>query len=97
MNIKNIIPATKIVVSSRGQLVIPKEVRDACGIHSGSEILVKTRADGVIELKPLRRSVAELFKGAASPKGPALDVETAIADAVEENDVRTKSDAGKPS
>ena len=41
MDLKTIIPSSKITVSSRGQLVIPKEVRDACGIHGGSEILVR--------------------------------------------------------
>ena len=94
---KNIIPTTKIVVSSRGQFVIPKESRDACGIHGGSEILIKTREDGVIELRPLRRNIAELFKGLSPVKGPAVRVDEAIADAVEENDARTKTGARKRS
>lgn len=91
MSTKNIVPAAKITVSSRGQFVIPKQVRDACGIHGGSEILVKTREDGVIELRPLKRNVAELFKGPPPPKGSVVDVDAAIVDAVEEDDARTKT------
>jgi biopolymer transport protein ExbD/biopolymer transport protein TolR len=57
---------------------------------------VNRREDGVIELRPLRRSVAELFKGPLVPKGPALDVDAAIADAVEDNDTRTKTTKRRP-
>ena len=88
---KTIVPASKIFVSSRGQLVIPKEVRDACGIHGGTEIIVRTREDGVIEMHPLRRNVADLFSRLSPLKGPLVDVEQAIIDAVTENDERTKT------
>jgi AbrB family looped-hinge helix DNA binding protein len=87
---KNIVPASKIVVSSRGQFVIPKEIRDAVGIHGGSEILVRTREDGVIELRPLKRNIGDLFKGLQQPKGPAIDVDDAIAEAIEANDASTR-------
>lgn len=95
MSIKNMVPSSKIVVSTRGQLVIPKEVRDACGIHGGSEIMVRTREDGVIELRPLRRSVGDLFKSQLSATGQAIDVNQAVGEAVEENDERTKTSARK--
>jgi AbrB family looped-hinge helix DNA binding protein len=91
MCMKIIVPTTKIIVSSRGQFVIPKEARDACGIHGGSEILVKTREDGVIELRPLKRNIAELFKGLSPTKGSAVKIEEAITEVVDENDARTKT------
>ncbi len=92
---KNILPASKIIVSSRGQFVIPKEIRDAVGIHGGSEILVRTREDGVIELKPVKKNVGDLFKVTQLWKGPALDVDEAIAEAVELADLSTRP--GRPS
>lgn len=95
MSLKNIVPSSKITVSSRGQLVIPKEVRDACGIHGGSEIMVRTREDGVIELRPLRRNVGDLFKSEPSATGQAIDVIQAIADAVEQNDGLTRTSGRK--
>ena len=88
---KTILPIAKITVSSRGQLVIPKEIRDAYGIFSGTEILVRTRSDGVIELKACKRNVSDLFKGYSVAQGPAVDIDEAIAEAVLENDARTKT------
>ena len=88
---KTIVPAAKITVSSRGQFVIPKEVREACGIHGGSEIMVRTREDGVIELRPLKRNVGDLFERLPAAKDPALDVDNAILEAVIEDDERTKT------
>ena len=95
MNImKRILPATKATVSSRGQLVIPKEIRDACGIVTGTEILIRTREDGVIELKALKRNVTDLFKNRGAPEGPPTVIDEAIAAAIAENDVRTRSVKG---
>jgi AbrB family looped-hinge helix DNA binding protein len=98
MDLKTIIPSSKITVSSRGQLVIPKEVRDACGIHGGSEILVRTREDGVIELRPLKRKVGDLFitKGTTRVTAGAVDVDITIAETVEADDARTKQAGGAP-
>ena len=84
-----IIPSLKATVSSRGQLVIPKEVRDACGIVTGTEVLIRTRDDGVIEIKLLKRNVADLFQD--HPRTARVDVDEAIAAAVLDNDERTKS------
>jgi len=98
MDLKTIMPSSKITVSSRGQLVIPKEVRDACGIHGGSEILVRTREDGVIELRPLKRKVGDLFIFKGTPRvtaGP-VDVDSTIAETVEADDARTKQAGGVP-
>ena len=98
MDLKTILPSSKITVSSRGQLVIPKEVRDACGIHGGSEILVRTREDGVIELRPLKRKVGDLFIFNGTPRvtAGAVDVDSTIAETVEADDARTKQLGGAP-
>jgi len=35
-------------LSSKGQIVLPKSVRDACGWREGTEFVVETTADGVV-------------------------------------------------
>ncbi len=55
-------PEFKITVSSKGQIVIPKEVRDALGLHTGSEVSVRTREDGIVEITPIKKKIADLFK-----------------------------------
>ena len=39
-------------VSSKGQVTIPKEVRDALRIDTGDRVLFVVRDDGVVELRP---------------------------------------------
>lgn len=57
----NILLSDKAVVSSKGQVVIPYALRTKLGIHSGNELLFTVRADGVIELVPVKRSIEMLF------------------------------------
>jgi AbrB family looped-hinge helix DNA binding protein len=51
----------KAVLSSKGQVVIPYALRVKLGIHAGNELLFTVRADGVIEIIPVRRSIEMLF------------------------------------
>jgi AbrB family looped-hinge helix DNA binding protein len=64
-------------LSTKGQLIIPKEIRERHGWTAGTEILVEDRGDTVI----LRR-VADLpttrladLVGCAGYKGPTLSLE----------------------
>ena len=57
-------------VSSKGQLIIPKELRDALSIKARQKVLVKL-AEGRIEIIPLPEDPAEAFCGAFE-KGSSL-------------------------
>jgi antitoxin PrlF len=39
-------------LSSKGQVTIPKEVREALGLSVGDRVLFVVRDDGVVELRP---------------------------------------------
>jgi AbrB family looped-hinge helix DNA binding protein len=39
-------------ISSKGQITIPKEIREALRVDSGDRVLFIVRADGVVELRP---------------------------------------------
>lgn len=80
----------KVTVSSKGQLVIPKALRDELGIHAGHELFFKIRAeDKVIEITPLNRSI-DMFFGRCKQKKAApisiKEMDEAIMQAVSEND-----------
>ncbi len=81
----------KTVVSSRGQVVIPKSIREAIGLHSGSELFLLVRKDHVLELTPIHRDIREFFgKGSARVKGKKMsikDIDTAIAEAISESNI----------
>lgn len=80
---------SKVIVSSKGQVVIPRILREKLGIHAGNELLFKVRADGVIEIKPLQRSIKMFFGRCRRAKEAPMSVEdmdAAIMRAVMDND-----------
>jgi AbrB family looped-hinge helix DNA binding protein len=68
-------------LSTKGQVVLPKEVRDTLGIASGTELEVEVR-DGVVLLTPIRHTTVDDLLGLLpwSGKPKSLDdMEQAIA------------------
>jgi AbrB family looped-hinge helix DNA binding protein len=53
---------TIATVSSKGQLVIPKEIRDYLGIKPKQKVLLKIVKDHV-EIEPLPENPVEAFRG----------------------------------
>ena len=53
--------AASVKMSSKNQIVVPKEARDALGLESGDRLVVTVTDDGVIEMRPEPRDlIAEL-------------------------------------
>lgn len=57
-------------VSSKGQVTIPKAVRDALHIDTGDRVLFLVRQDGVVELRAESIDVLDLV-GILEPPGDA--------------------------
>ena len=53
---------TKITVSEKGQITIPKEVRDRLGILKGDKIIVYLKDDEIILKKPDKRRLVEILR-----------------------------------
>ena len=71
-------------VTSKGQITIPKVVRESLGVHAGDRIHFLVREDGVVEMFPRTRDLLSLA-GLLRPKvlGVSLDdMDAGIADAV---------------
>lgn len=67
-------------VTSKGQVTIPKEVRDALGLEVGHRVSFQLREDGVIEIHPKNVDLMSL-RGIIKPavKGVTLkDMDQAI-------------------
>lgn len=82
----------KAVVSAKGQVVIPRILRERLGIHAGSELLF-TMHDDTIEITPVKRSIDMLFgccKDETEESISLSEMDEAIMQAVSENDVKTK-------
>ena len=86
----------KTVVSAKGQVVIPKLVRDTMGLHSGSEFIIHLRDDSVLEFKQVKKNLANFFGMGARRKGfkaTPVNVDEAIAEAIADNNLSPKKDS----
>lgn len=83
----------KTVMSAKGQVVIPKLVRESMGLHYGSEMIIHVRADSVLEFKPVKKSLSAFFGMGAKKhfRGAPVDVDEAIAEAVSDNNLMKKN------
>lgn len=77
-------------LSEKGQIVIPKRVRETHGWEAGIEFLIEELDDGV-KLKPVKPFVETTIKDVlgcvnyAGPKKTLKDMEAAIAKGAKEN------------
>jgi AbrB family looped-hinge helix DNA binding protein len=86
---------SKTTVSARGQVVIPKIVRESMGLHYGSELIIHMRADSILEFKPVKKKLSAFFGMGARKhfKTAPIDVDEAIAEAVSDNNRTNKKNS----
>ena len=73
-----------IKVSSKGQVVIPREVRKKLGVKGGEKLLVLTRNGDILLRKTKEVSIEDIankIEKATAEK--SIDVDTIVAEAVE--------------
>jgi antitoxin PrlF len=69
------------IITSKGQITIPKEVRDALGVHTGDRVEFVESAKGVFEMVAASKDVRELKGLIARPRKPVSveDMRKAVA------------------
>ena len=50
----------KSTLSSKGQIVLPRDLREACGVHAGTQFLIKLEKDGSFRLTPKKVGLSAL-------------------------------------
>jgi AbrB family looped-hinge helix DNA binding protein len=60
-----------VTLSSKGQLVIPKKIRDALGVKPGQKVFFKIVKDHLVEIAPLPEDPIRHFCGFFK-EGPSL-------------------------
>ena len=79
----------KTILSSKGQLIIPKFLRSKLGLHLGSEIMIELKQNDTLELRPMRKDIKSFFGlGKNKTKNKIMsieDMDKAICKAVGDN------------
>jgi len=56
-------------IGPKGQVLIPKPIRDALGLHPGVEVIIKIRGDEVVLSRPkIEGNYTEYYVSTRSPK-----------------------------
>jgi len=89
----------RVRLSSKGQLVVPREVRESLGIGAGDELVLHVLSDRVllaevVEPSPLQQAVARLRASAAASGITREQVAEAVDDARRE--AYAESQQGSP-
>lgn len=82
-------------LSTKGQLILPKAIREKLKWHPGTELIVEDTPDGVlIKLAPKAKpATLDQLVGALRREGPPLsldDMEAGVARIVAESDARSR-------
>lgn len=80
-------------LSSKGQITIPREVREELGLEEGDKLEFLVEADGSVRLRPVTASARELYGLLKRPGRPPVSVDEmnrGIAEHVAEEDARTR-------
>lgn len=62
-------------VTDKGQVTVPKEIRDRLGIEPGAKLDFQIEADGSLRVRPLKRGAAGLYGLLHDARRPASTVE----------------------
>ena len=68
-------------LTSKGQLTIPKAVRDSLHLHTGDRVAFVVHGDAEAVLKPVTKSVDEVFgslHSAGQPRRTIADMKAAV-------------------
>jgi AbrB family looped-hinge helix DNA binding protein len=81
-----------VTLSTKGQLVLPRVIRDSAGLHPGSELSISLEPDGSITIRPVKGRIEAFFHSLDSFSVPApgdADIDAAIMEAVKDLDDAT--------
>ena len=88
---------TLATLTSKGQLTLPKEIRDALELDAGAKLDFSIQPDGTLIVRPLKRSVSAIVGLLKRPAGKVATVQEmnrAIGTHLAEKHDRIRREAG---
>ena len=62
-------------LTSKGQITIPKPVRDSLRLHTGDKVAFVVRDESMAELKPVTKTVDEMFGRLCATDQPCRSID----------------------
>jgi AbrB family looped-hinge helix DNA binding protein len=62
-------------LTTKGQITLPKALRDALRLHSGDKIIFENQGNGNVILKTCKATDVKILRGFLKYHGPAVSVE----------------------
>jgi AbrB family looped-hinge helix DNA binding protein len=90
-------PMSTSTITSKGQITLPKNVREHLGVREGDRLDFVIAADGAVSLLPLSGSVRRLrglFRRSGVPAATLAEIDESIEDQLADDDLRIRSGAG---
>ena len=76
------------ILSTKGQMIIPKRIRDLMGIHTGSKLILKLE-DNNLQIIPIKKDISSFFAMGKKDTNKIMtieDIDNSIEEAVIENE-----------
>mgnify|MGYP001386915079 CR=1 FL=1 len=67
--------ADPTTMTTKGQVTVPREIRDRLGLKSGDKMAFTMLSDGTVVMRPKTRRLAELAGSLTRPGQPSVSVE----------------------
>jgi AbrB family looped-hinge helix DNA binding protein len=86
-------------LTSKGQVTLPKEIRDALNLSSGAKLDFSLQADGSVSVRPMKNSVTALFGIMKRQGGKAFSIteqKAAVGRALADKNDRILREAARP-
>lgn len=66
---------TETTMTVKGQVTVPREIRDRLGLKSGDKMAFTMLSDGTVVMRPKTRRLADLAGTLTRPGQPAVSIE----------------------
>jgi len=67
--------AASTTMTSKGQVTVPREIREQLGLKSGDKMTFTMLSDGTVVMRPKNRRLSELAGALTRPGQPKVDIE----------------------
>lgn len=67
--------ADATTMTTKGQVTVPREIRDRLGLKSGDKMVFTMLSDGTVVMRPKTRRLADLAGSLTRPGQPTVTVE----------------------